>query len=180
MSSDRGLRPPWKWFVNSDGVVTWKPHHPSPKVFIVWSYFKDNPQMADHVTGQNISMGSLLCAPHTHITVSSIFKKYSVCAVFVFYPYHKLICMWLYFKCVKKESFIIYPPRHNTPKHWTLWQPSSSTKDTICLLLLLIDDYTHKTMIYEHEHTELIQILSISPSHSVFSLWAWPAICLTH
>jgi hypothetical protein len=37
-------------------------------------------------------------------------------------------------------------------------------------LLLLIDDYTHKVMIYEHEHTELIQILSISPSHSVFSL----------
>jgi hypothetical protein len=37
-------------------------------------------------------------------------------------------------------------------------------------LLLLIDDYTHKAMIYEHEHTELIQILSISPSHSVFSL----------
>ena len=69
------------------------PHHPSPKVFIVWSYFKDNPQMADHVNGQNISMGSLLCAPHSHITVSSIFKKYSVCVVFVFYPYHKLICM---------------------------------------------------------------------------------------
>ena len=37
-------------------------------------------------------------------------------------------------------------------------------------LLLLIDDYTHKAMIYEHKHTELIQILSMSPSHSVFSL----------
>ena len=37
-------------------------------------------------------------------------------------------------------------------------------------LLLLIDDYTHKVVIYEHKHTELIQILSISPSHSVFSL----------
>jgi len=34
--------------------------------------------MADQVNGQNISMGNLLCAPHTHITVSSIFKKYSV------------------------------------------------------------------------------------------------------
>ena len=37
-------------------------------------------------------------------------------------------------------------------------------------LLLLIDDYTHKAMIYEHKHTEFIQILSMSPSHSVFSL----------
>lgn len=37
-------------------------------------------------------------------------------------------------------------------------------------LLLLIDDYTHKVMINEHKHTELIQILSMSPSHSVFSL----------
>ena len=43
-------------------------------------------------------------------------------------------------------------------------------KRHVLSLLLLIDDYTHKAMIYEHEHTELIQILSISPSHSVFSL----------
>ena len=67
MSSDRVLRPPWKWFVNSDDVTSWKPHHPSPKVFIVWSYFKDNPQMAYQVNGQNISMGSFaMCSTLAH------------------------------------------------------------------------------------------------------------------
>jgi hypothetical protein len=154
MLSDRGLRPPWKWFVNSDGVISWKPHHPSPKVFIVWSYFKDNPQMADHVNGQNISMGSLLCAPHSHITVSSIFKKYSVCAVFVFYPYHKLICMWLYFKCVKKRILYHLPTK---TQHTETLNPMTIIlirKRYELSLLLLIDDYTHKAMIYEHEHTQ--------------------------
>lgn len=85
----QGLRPPWKWLVISDGVASWKPHHPSSKVFIVWSYFKDNPQMAYQVNGKNIYLWeALLCAPLSHITVSSIFKKDSVCAMFASVSYH--------------------------------------------------------------------------------------------
>ena len=92
----------------------------------------------------------LLCAPLSHITVSSIFKKDSICAVFASVPYHSIHSFACdYISSVSKKNPLLFT--HLDTTHWKIESQIITIirKRYYLSLLLLTGNYTRWAMIYE-------------------------------
>ena len=66
----------------------------------------------------------LLCAPLSHITVSSIFKKDSICAVFASVSYHSIHSFACdYISSVSKKNPLLFT--HLDTTHWKIESPDN-------------------------------------------------------